>query len=266
MAQEVGPYPGTSTHQHLLRAIAAFYTNDPRILAVGLFGSLSRGTWDALSDLDLDVVLEEGVQLDVVAEVERLVAGITGTDEPTALIIADGAEAADVVLPLLAQFSIRYHPLSTTSPNIVDSLQLLTGPLDLATVQAAGRANASPGNPPPGPLLDQAVRYLVETDSALRRNRLWLAVELMHRVRDLLMALYSRTHHGRRPLRDFEDQAGAELQAQLGQTLPQYNIDSLREALAKLIHLLQHDLPAWSQNQVQLSPIQTKILQKVVSR
>jgi hypothetical protein len=148
----------------------------------------------------------------------------------------------------------------------VDSLQLLTGPLDLATVQAAGRANASPSGIPLDQLLAQIIRYLVNTDIALRRRRLWLAVELIHRVQGLLMELYSRTHHGQRPLRDFEDRAEAELQAQLGQTLPQYDLDALRESLAKLIHLLQYDLPVWSQNQIQLNQVQTEILQKVVGR
>ena len=49
-------YPGTPEHQALLRAIAEQYADDDRVLAVSVFGSLGRGTWDQYSDLDLDVV------------------------------------------------------------------------------------------------------------------------------------------------------------------------------------------------------------------
>jgi len=47
-------YPGTPQHQTLLHSIVSYYENDPRILAVVIFGSLGRGTWDCYSDLDLD--------------------------------------------------------------------------------------------------------------------------------------------------------------------------------------------------------------------
>ena len=38
----------------MLRAIVACYAGDPRVSAVVVFGSLGRGTWDSLSDIDLD--------------------------------------------------------------------------------------------------------------------------------------------------------------------------------------------------------------------
>jgi predicted nucleotidyltransferase len=50
-------YPGMLQHQALLRSIVSFYEDDPRILAVAIFGSLGRGSWDCYSDLDLDVVI-----------------------------------------------------------------------------------------------------------------------------------------------------------------------------------------------------------------
>ena len=48
--------PGTRAHQALLRSIVDAYAADERVLAVGVLGSLGRGTWDEWSDLDLDVV------------------------------------------------------------------------------------------------------------------------------------------------------------------------------------------------------------------
>jgi len=259
-------YPGTLAQQRLLETITGFYAGDPRVLAVGLFGSLSRGNWDEWSDLDLDVVLADGVKLDVIEEVQRLIAGLATLGEGAALIVPDGAEAADVVLSSLNRFSIRYHPLATTNPNIVDSLQLLAGSLDLAAVQAAGRANRPA---PPAPLagrVDAIIRYMVEVDVALKRGRLWLAVELLHRIRGLLMDIYSCSRGGRRPLRDFDEMAGAAMRGRLGQTLPRYERSSLREALAKLIDLVQNDLPAWSDGRLRLDPVQEEILQRVVGR
>src|SRR5690349_16425433 len=107
-------YPGTPAQQALLRAIVEQYTDDERIRAVAVFGSLGRGTWDEFSDLDLDVVTVDGLTLDVLAEVRRLCEAIG--QEPVVLL-PYGADAADVVLTSLMELSIRYHPLGTTKPN-----------------------------------------------------------------------------------------------------------------------------------------------------
>ena len=48
--------PGTGRHQALLRAIIEVYEHDERVLAIGVLGSIARGTWDEWSDLDLDIV------------------------------------------------------------------------------------------------------------------------------------------------------------------------------------------------------------------
>ena len=45
--------------------------SDPRVLCVAVFGSLGRGDWRPDSDLDLDLVVGEGVHI----EVERSCAG-----------------------------------------------------------------------------------------------------------------------------------------------------------------------------------------------
>ena len=61
-------YPGTSQHQALLNTIVSYYQQDPRILAVSVFGSLGRGGWNAPSDVDLDVVIADDARIDVVDE------------------------------------------------------------------------------------------------------------------------------------------------------------------------------------------------------
>jgi len=60
--------PGPSRHRALLQTIIEAYEQDERVvLAIGVLGSVARGTWDEWSDLDLDIVTT-----DAVAEGHRL--------------------------------------------------------------------------------------------------------------------------------------------------------------------------------------------------
>src|SRR5215216_6565944 len=132
--------PGTLQHQRMLHAITSHYENDPRILAITVFGSLGRGNWDCYSDLDLDVVIANEIKIDVGAELIQLSASLASIDEPIALLIPN-EDNADVVFKSLMELSIRYHSLVNTSPNIIDSMLLLLGRIDRSTIEAAGLAN-----------------------------------------------------------------------------------------------------------------------------
>ena len=213
--------PGTPRHQAVLRAIAEYYRHDPRILAVAVFGSLGRGDWDAHSDLDLDLVSADGVALDVPQELWQLGDHLASVGERVALIIPDGEEAGQVVFELLLQLSWCDHPLSATSPNILDSLRLLTGRIGREAIVAAGLANHRSAGKPLAQLLDECVRYAVVADGALQRRRTWITVELLHRMRNLLLELFTQTHGGGRAFYAFET-AEERLQARLGATLPGY--------------------------------------------
>lgn len=57
--------PGTVQHQKILEIITSYYEDDPCVLAITIFGSLDRGNWDRYSDLDLDVVIADGVEIDI---------------------------------------------------------------------------------------------------------------------------------------------------------------------------------------------------------
>ena len=98
-------YPGTPQHQALLRTIVGHYEHDPRILAIVVFGSLGRGNWDALSDIDLDVVIADNASIDVVDELRKLCATFAPLGENAALIIPGGDDTGDVVLESLMQLS-----------------------------------------------------------------------------------------------------------------------------------------------------------------
>ncbi len=81
------PYPGTPQHQKLLQAIVSHYSNDPRILAIIVFGSLGHGNWDPYSDVDLDIIIADTVPIDISKELEHLIYSFPDTLETGTLII-----------------------------------------------------------------------------------------------------------------------------------------------------------------------------------
>ncbi len=256
-------YPGTPQHQALLRTIVAYYDQDPRILAIVVFGSLGRGNWDALSDTDMDVVIADDARIDVVDELRQLCGAFSALGEQAALIVPDGADAGDVVLDSLMQLSVRYHSLAQTSPNIVSSMRVLAGSLHHATIAAAGEANRVATEPPVGELLDACVRYAAVAHVYLQRGNVWLSIEILHRMRDLLMQIFTRTHGGGRSPQRFEATADGALQARLGATLPQADLTSLREALEALIDFLENDLGDLTDGQLHLTSGQQTVLCQV---
>ena len=259
-------YPGTPQHQALLHAIASYYRDDARILAVAVFGSLSRGDWDQYSDIDLDVVIADDVSLNAVEELERLCGALASIGETVALIVHDGDNAGDVVFESLMQLSARYHPLSTTHPNIVDSLRVLMGRIDPAIIAAAGRANRRPTGQSLKQVLDRCVRYVVVADVAVQRKDLWGTVEMLHRMRGLLMEMYALARGGQRLTQVFQASADPHLQARLGRMLPQYDLASLKESLEHCIEILEHDLEHITGGQVPLTDSHRTVLDQVRAR
>jgi len=259
-------FPGTPQHQALLWAITSYYEDDPRVLSVVVFGSLGRGDWDSHSDLDMDVVVADGVQIVVAEELERLCASLASVGERAALIIPYDDEEGDVVFESLMQLSIRYHPLSTTSPNITSSLRVIAGRIDQATIKAAGQANWRQGEAPLGQLLDRCVRYAVGVHVSLHRQQIWKALEELHRMRGLLMELFARTHGGGRAFLTFQTEADPQLQARLGATLPQFSLASVQKALVGFLSILEDHLPEWADGQLQLSDAQRELLQRLRAR
>ncbi len=255
-------YPGTPEHQRLLRGIADHYADDDRVLAVAVFGSLGRDTWDRYSDLDLDVVTADGMTLDVLEEVQHLCQAL---GQRPVIILPDGDDATDIVLASLMQLSIRYHPLQTTSPNIVESLVVLTGRLDHATIVAAGLANRRRPPPSIAALVDACVRLAVTTDAQLHRKQFWLAYLVLHEAREQLLRVFATSHGAQRPYHGFEaaDQA---LKARLGTTLPEDSLLSLQQAFLCLLDILEHDLVTLSADQAHLTEAQRQVIAQLQTR
>lgn len=258
-------YPGTAQHQALLQAVVAHYQNDPRVLAVILFGSLARSgdTWEADSDLDLDVVIADSVKLKPIPELQRLCESFAALGERAALIVPDGDDAGDVLLESLMRLSVRYHPLAQTSPNITGSMKILAGSLDQASIVAAGAANHRRAAPPLSQLLDQCVYYASVIRVCLRREGIWITLELLHRTRGLLMEIFSRTHAGERAWQVFEREADQSLQARLGETLAHADLPALRQALERLLNLLENDLDDLADGQLHLTEAHRTVINRI---
>ena len=175
---------GSEGHRALLQHVAAYYRADERVRAVAVFGSVSAGTWHELSDVDLDVVVNDGV----LVEPGREIAGLFG---PRAVIVlCRAADSADVVLDSLEEVSVRWHPLRAPSPNITASLHVAAGGLSAAEIVAAGEANRV--RPDEQWFLDALVRDAVGAWKALQRGRRWDAVVAVERMRTSLLSLRGR--------------------------------------------------------------------------
>lgn len=256
-------YPGTAQQQALLRGIVQHYGADPRIRAVIVFGSLGRGNWDADSDIDLDVIIGDDVSLDVEPELLALCDTLAATGEKMALAFAVGPDEGEIVFESLMQISVRYHPLATTKAVIVDSMKILAGDLDGDSIAAAGLANQEDDEAPLRPLLDQLLRYAAATDVAARRGNLWLAIEILGRMRGLLLELFTRARGGERSFYFFAATAEAQLQNKVGQTLPRFDPASIRRCLLAFVDILEQEDEALTAGRLPLREADRRLLAQV---
>lgn len=253
---------GTAKHQAFIQDLIDFYADEDRILAILLFGSLARGNWDSYSDIDLDIVTKDDVLFDVRMELERLCKEIKRKQNLDAIIITAHDEA-DVVLSNLLEFSIRYHRLADTKPAILDSMILLAGTLPIEQIHIAGNANRNTHQANLTGLVDQCIRYTLELYYAILRQRLWMALEFLNRIRALLMQAFAITHNGVRPLQFFEENASFKLQERLKQLSPLPEMTAIKEALGELMKLLENELDLFSDNLYQLTSDQHSILEAI---
>jgi hypothetical protein len=135
------------------------------------------------------------------------------------------------VLDSLEEFSIRWHPLATTSPNISASVRVADGQLS-AEIAAAGEANRA--RPDEQQLLDALARDAIGAWKALWRGHRWHAVAAVERMRGSLVTL-----RGRRDglLLDPADPAGA-LATVIGEAAADADFGSRRSGLLEQIGVL----------------------------
>jgi predicted nucleotidyltransferase len=209
---------GSSGHRALIEQVIARYREDARIRAVAVFGSVATGAWHELSDVDLDVVIDDSAEMIPADEVGALFGG-------RAVIALTRADSADVVLDSLEEISIRWHPLRETSPHIRASVRVVHGELSDADLAAAGEANQTRRDEQR--LLDALVRDAIGAAKMLARGRRWEAAAAVERMRRSLVDLRGR----RDTLRlDPSDPAGA-LAAVIAETQAEYDLGPVRRAL-----------------------------------
>jgi len=251
--------PGTLLQQQMLQSILDYYAEDARIAAILLFGSLGRGNWDAYSDLDIDIIVNDNVSIDAHRELTNLCASIKRQHRLEALIIAD-AEEGDVVLSNLLEFSIRYHMLADTKPAILDSMRRLAGDVSLDEIRAAANEDYSTVRPENTEIINQCIRYTLELHHAILRGRVWMSLELLQRIRALLMSIYSGSHGADRPVHFFDAQATPQLQQLMISLAPQAEMEPIKAAFFNALLLLQDHLGSFSNGGYELTEAQRLVL------
>ncbi len=253
MATDLSPLPGTERHQAILRALCDHYAQDARVRAFVVFGSVGRGNWDAFSDIDLDIVVTDDVDIDPIEEWNRLSPTLAAIDERVALVVPAASDAVDIVLDSLVELSVRYHSLDTTSPNIIESMRVLHGSLDANLIaEAASKRLLVPGKTAED-VLASCVRHALYCERSLRRDRLWSATYALHQMRMGLMDAFGMTHGGVRGWISFEVDADSRLQDLLAATVSNHHASSMREALLGLIDILEHHSGAFTDGQAELA-------------
>ena len=255
-------FPGTFHHQQILQTITAFYDDDDRVLAILLFGSLSRGNWDQYSDIDLDIILSDNTLIDARSELRKLCAAIKQKHEVDALIIAD-VEEGDVVLGNLVEFSVRYHVLSDTKPAILGTMCSLSGALSLDEIRAAANHKYDAEPREMVDIIDECIRYILAVHHAIMRQRVWMAIELFYRIRASLMQLYATSHGAIRPIHFFDSHATAELHELLSTLSPLVNPKAIEDVFSTAILLLENHLDDFSDGLYQLTASQKHILDEL---
>ena len=252
---------GNSSHQQMLEIITDFYEEDERVLAVLIFGSLSRGNWDQYSDLDLDIVMIDNISIDARIELQKLCAAIKQKQGLAAIIIAD-VEEGDVVLENLVEFSIRYHILSDTKPAILDTMSLVSGTLSLDEIRASANYDYVSEKEDTAVIVNAYIRYTLELHNAIMRQRVWMAMEMLHRIRGLLMLLFAMSHDEIRTIHFFDANATPQMQEILSSLSAQPSLESLKAAFCKAVVVIENHLDAFD-DQYQLTTSQKQIMTKL---
>lgn len=265
------PLPGDPHHQSLLRTIVEAYTDDARVRAVVVFGSLGRGKWDAYSDLDLAIVVHDDTHVDLPAELQRLEAALTAGGAPV-LFRAAAGDAGYLALDSLTGIAVDFHPLAATSPYLLDGCIVLWGALEATTIQDAARLN-EPAATPLDREVHRALWLALGVDIPLQRRQFWPALKSLTKLRDALMGIYAVSRGGQRHDAFFEATAREELQTKLGHTLPSFFPDSpaasnaaLSRALLALLDLLEFDLGELSNHTLQLGAGERQFIHRLRAR
>lgn len=248
----------------LLEALADVYRDDVRVRAVVVFGSMARGNADDLSDVDLDIVLTDGAEFDVASEVEALLARLSKRGFQRGVAVTSG-DSLDVVMADLTEFSVRYHRLVDTSPNIVDSARIVAGTLSHHELVAAGLANSTPSTRNLDAMFAEVLRYGVGLQKCSERNTYWLGVELSRRIQMLLLEIAVLSRGGQR-IWEIEGALPPTVEESVRAIGAGADSDSIRSSVDSFIDVISTSLDELSNGKLHLAPSQREIVAALVRK
>ena len=249
--------PGSPDQQALLQTVVAVYSDDTRVLAVILFGSLGRGDGDVYSDLDMVVIVRDDLVVDIASELVGLRAALAENGIRALLTLAAG-NAVYLTTETLASVAIDYAKLRETPWYLLAGYQVLSGTVDAAAIESAAKANEE-SQFPPHVELHRALWLALIVNGHLHRGSYWPALSALNRMRGALLEIFTLSRNGKRAARFFDTTAGLELKTMLGRTLPAYfptspaqTVASLSAALLAVLDILEYHLAELSNGQVEL--------------
>ncbi len=255
--------PGTQHHQDVLKAVLQCYKEDPRILAVIVFGSLSKGNWDEYSDIDLDIIIKDDCITSAAKELQKLTPYFDTANQELAITVYRNQDEVDVVYKSLLQLSVKYHTLDTMHPNVVSNMFILKSSIPEDVIKLAGENNQQSSVKPANEIVSECIRHILGVDCAVKRNNLWLAEDLLYRIRSNLLKLFTESKKGQRPYYYFEKNASESLQYKMLKTFSQGTKQSITVALFQVILLLKEDLDELSSFSTSLSSSQSFVLSEI---
>lgn len=263
--------PGSPDQRALLQTVAAAYSNDMRVLAVILFGSLGRGNGDEYSDLDVVVIVRDDAVVDIASELVGLRAALAQNGIRTLLTQAAG-NAVYLTTETLASVAIDYAKLRETPWYLLAGYLVLSGTVDPAAIESAAKANEE-SQFPPHVELHRALWLALIVNGHLYRGSYWPALSSLNRMRGALLEIFTLSRNGRRSARFFDTTAGLELKAMIGRTLPAYfptspaqTVASLSDALLAVLDILEYHLADLSNGQVELGTGERELVLRLRAR
>ena len=263
--------PGSPEQQALLQAVAAVYSEDTRVLAVILFGSLGRGNGDVYSDLDVVVIVRDDAVVDIAGELVGLRAALAENGIRTLLTQAAG-NAVYLTTETLCSVAIDYAKLRETPWYLLAGYLVLSGTVDPAAIESAAKANEEPQFPPHVEL-HRALWLALIVNGHLHRGWYWPALSALNRIRGALLEIFTVSRNGKRSARFFDRTAGLELKTMLGRTLPAYfptspaqTVASLSDALLAVLDILEYRLAELSNGQVELGAGERELVLRLRAR
>jgi len=257
--------PGSPDQQALLQTVVALYSDDPRVLAVILFGSLGRGNGDVYSDLDVVVIVRDEAAVDVASEFAGLRAALAENGIQTLLTLAAG-NAVYLTTETLCSAAIDYAKLRETPWYLLAGYLMLSGTVDAAAIESAAKANEE-SQFPPHVELHRALWLALVVNGHLHRGWYWPALSSLNKVRGALLEIFTLSRNGKRSARFFDRTAGMELKAMLGRTLPAYfptspaqTVASLSDALLAVLDILEYHLAELSNGQLQVGAGEREVI------